>query len=451
MLTFGRFEILEILTRGPIESYRARDPVENVVVLVHTGAASLRRIALRHPEMVQEQGELDGKIYLLTPDLPEYQDLNNIDAGPEASDEAPLKGRLWKKPALSPESPAPGEFTRMFQVPAQTPPEPPVMEKEPRTDSAGPGEFTRFFSQLSSDVRSADAPDISEEPTRTMTAYRPRPDPENRQEKEAAPAPADEPAGKVDVEDPPVDGFTRVFSAPPAPASAPDRTVLYEVPKIPDAKGTPPPAEPGAFTRLFASPNVELPGSHLNSAPQEPGEFTRIFAQTPSPSQAIPAASLPNERANLEPRPQVAPEFTKIFASPLPNESPEIDFEALGRNPLPPSKAPEKPAGDFTQMFGKPLQSEPIPPKPAASPNNATVLFQSPQMARMPPPPSGPSEFTQMFGKPRLQPVSEPAATPKTPTESKPKTAPPLGALVLIFAALLVIAIILILFLVLRH
>jgi hypothetical protein len=56
-----------------------------------------------------------------------------------------------------------------------------------------------------------------------------------------------------------------------------------------------------------------------------------------------------------------------------------------------------------------------------------------------------------MFGKPRLPPVSEPAATPTTPTESKPKTAPPLGALVLIFAALLVIAIILILFLVLRH
>ena len=456
MVKFGRFRILETLAEGKVGSYRAHDPVGNAVVLLHIGDSEINEMALAHPESVREHGQINGIYYLLAPNSQEFESPEGFGKGSASGKDDLLQGKRWKMPALPNEpnpAPAPetmpGGFTQLFQavgaeskkvtgildetmlMPAINPP--PASPSEP--DAPQPGAFTQLFS----------AP-VSQPATPVHSAGQ-------------VPRVPTVPADRRDQIAP---GKTVIFEAKTIRLSPGEKPVTLDS-AAPATSPTPAKAEPGEFTRMFAAPVAEKiqpppenagPGESIAKSPAvEPGEFTKIFRQPPASEPIAPRPESPKPPVNKpEPPIQASHEFTKAFESPLPQQGREIDFQAVERNPIPPPQPTSRAAGEFTQMFGRPLGSEAAAPRASAAQNNATVLFQAPQKGNAPPVQQGASEFTQMFGKPAMQ--SAPAATPKTGPAAQAaneKKGPPVGALVLIFAALLVMVIVLVLFLVLRR
>jgi hypothetical protein len=246
----------------------------------------------------------------------------------------------------------PGEFTRMFQVPA-----PAAAEPEPvKAAVEEPGEFTRMFRA---------APEV--------------------------PKPAELDAGE----------FTRMFQAPeanPAPPPKEEPGIVTRTMQVPvvapleTPQATPPPDD-GA-TRLFQVPVA------AQAAPEPPakeaGEFTRLFQsmqQNPAAKPEAAKATGPGE-------------FTRMFQSPLSPgvQNPNARAEAFPVAPAPPPP-PQNRGGEFTQLFGTPSAGAPVkaaPPLGGGFGQSATGAFAAPQA-----PPQqyrapqgqgqGPGQFTQMM------------------------------------------------------
>lgn len=227
------------------------------------------------------------------------------------------------------------------------------------------------------------------------------------------------------VEEPVAAAPVQAPQPPPIPAPPPP---------IPSAPAPPPPAkEPGEFTRMFVTPQVQ-PAAPQPAADQVAGEFTRLFE--PAQPQVPPAVHHPQPPA--VPLPQtVAPpaaahtpgDFTRMFGGPVaqpiaqpphqpepfaPPAQPQPQYRPMvNETPRPPvpqpppyrpqfDQAPFQPAppaasqeeGEFAKFFGSSFASSSLP------------VEQIERGAVAPPPSdpagrpfSGPSDFTIQFGK----------------------------------------------------
>jgi hypothetical protein len=129
-----RFELLDLLRDGEVQTFRARERATGRAYEVHF-ASSLE--LLSGADAVVDRGSHEGKLYVVT------------------AEQAPLDAAgAWRiKPAAppAPSAPAepaaaPGDFTRMFQL--RQAPEPvaaPVLKPAPAPAASQPGEFTRAF------------------------------------------------------------------------------------------------------------------------------------------------------------------------------------------------------------------------------------------------------------------------------------------------------------------
>ncbi|MBZ5673522.1 MAG: hypothetical protein LAP61_04690 [Acidobacteriia bacterium] len=121
-----RFDLLDLLRDGDIQTFRARERATGRDVEVHL-SASPQLLANIASETIIDRGSHDGRLYAVTTPL----DLDSVGA--------------WRiKPA---EKAAPGDFTRMFEL--RQAPEPiatPAVRAVQTPAAASPaGEFTRVF------------------------------------------------------------------------------------------------------------------------------------------------------------------------------------------------------------------------------------------------------------------------------------------------------------------
>ncbi|MBN9661722.1 MAG: hypothetical protein J0H49_26230 [Acidobacteria bacterium] len=167
---------------------------------------------------------------------------------------------------------------------------------------------------------------------------------------------------------------------PPLPTTPPP---IPNVPVPPAA-----PKEPGEFTRMFASPNVQ-PAAQPPAAGPVAGEFTRLF----EPTQ--PAGQPPSTPAMPEPptvAPQAAPphtpgDFTRMFGEPVAQPAAQPPFQP---DPFAP---PAQPQAQYRPLVNEP----PRPPVPQPPPYRAP-MDQSPFQPAPPPPSQEEGEFAKFFG-----------------------------------------------------
>jgi hypothetical protein len=266
--------------------------------------------------------------------------------------------------------------------------------------------------------------------------------------------------------------------APAATRDAGDFTRMFQKPF-----GTVVPAEqkpvaqaskPGEFTQLFEPPGhyraTEPPqrmDPPMPSAPtplaseSQPGEFTRLFRgplASPSefPSQPLPAAA-PTQRTPGE--------FTRVFGGGTPI-GPSTSSSTTSP-PAPPQVAPSQP-GFLTESLESrpaPLNSPAVAPVPAG-PGEFTRVIRSPSPAApvaspapQTPPPSAAAPLPITMPVVPVAPAPHIPPPPQVPavTFSTPQAAAPIGArtpmlaIVILFAILLLAALGLILFVILRR
>jgi hypothetical protein len=159
-----RFELLELLHEGDVQTFRARERATGRDVEAHLSASSDRLAkfeSMREPGkiLVMDRGSHDGKFYFVTAPL----GLDSVGAwrikpqGEPQEKAAPGDfTRMFElrqapnpvatpaaKPVHAPAASQPGEFTRVFKKPAAAPAATPIGSSAP----GQPGEFTRMFQQ----------------------------------------------------------------------------------------------------------------------------------------------------------------------------------------------------------------------------------------------------------------------------------------------------------------
>lgn len=286
----------------------------------------------------------------------------------------------------------PGEFTRMFRIPARAvpsitpapelgsfgiPPEPPAPADSPSIHPSAEGErgeFTRMF-QLPPEPAKAPVP---------------------------SPGETNDPGE-----------FTRMFQLPPQPLSGVEPPVVNPTssPSVRPTLGE----EPSEFSRLFyTSRSKPAPGDSGRTS--EPSEFTKNFQGAADP----PVASGPGEFTRMfqpppsttpspGPVPQAAPaDFDKLF-NPAPTPSGPGAHPAF-KDPFGANRSPgayqSGSAGEYTQMFGTPVASGPAPnvPTPSAVTPPPSPAPRQPEMGT----------YTKMFS---TNPVEHPTERPDAPQQ----------------------------------
>ena len=415
----------------------------------------------------------------------------------------PMPARPAAPPPPPPPPPAakqgPGEFTAMLQTPSYAPPQPAVAPPKPAPPpppppaaaKQGPGEFTQMLqTQAAAKQQPAVAPAPPARPTppppappapakqgpgeftqmlQTQGPMRAQPAGPPPPPASAAPAsPAMDamfqssshgtgirPAAPA----PDADEFARMLGdAPAAPLSAPpaatsdyDRTRLFSTPPSPGpaAPRTPPPLDFGSAPA--AAPPPARPGSPMAAA--QPGEFTRMLQSPMAPPPQGPMFSPPGESAGDK----TPGGFTQLFESPFGAPDPSARTYApapapsfpMSRPPSPaPPMYPAKPGtrdpNEFDRLFNEPS----APPVSGSS----TKMFSAPQgAAPAAPAPAGPSEYTLML-KSSAKAPSAPAPPAARPAAPAPAAKPPANYMMLIYilGGLLVVAIVVVAYLLLK-
>jgi len=156
-----RFELLDLLRDGDVQTYRACERATGRICEAHFAASPELLDGLRG---AMDRGSHEGKFYAVI-------------AEPTALDSA----GAWRiKPQEPAGQPAPGDFTRMFQL--RQAPEPvavPVSKPVPAPSaSAQPGEFTRAFQRpASAPPVPTDAPEPGQPGEFTRMFQKPVPEP----------------------------------------------------------------------------------------------------------------------------------------------------------------------------------------------------------------------------------------------------------------------------------
>ncbi|MDQ2775408.1 MAG: hypothetical protein M3Y57_10910 [Acidobacteriota bacterium] len=467
MAIIGRLRILETLSRGRIESYRALDPFDNVTMLLHYGDAHLFDIADDLGDDVLEWGDAGNKQYILTRDIPDYENLNLRPPLPPGAGEALERAGRWPLTRTNPskcdrrdiikrkeevhenvmntdDSPEPkdqpGEFTRMFR--AVPKPDEPENISAPVKQAAPTGEFTQMFSTSAKPEESSAAPGA---PATAAPEATPAKVSDKQPQRPERASQARTPAGKPEPGE-----FTRMFRTstelspgvppPPAPVSEP-------APQAPAEK------KPSDFTRMFSAvptlrPTAPEPAQEKPVA--EPGSFTQFFREP-----AAKPVALPSPPAASPTRPPVVSgresEFTKFFKDPLPSAGREVNWKSIENQPAP--LAASKAAGEFTRMFGRSERVSPGQAPGSGGKESATNLFPSSKPALAPKDTTGQvDDFAKIFAQssavsepkppaataPQAQPASAPMK-PVIPAVAKP-AGPPVLVLIVIITAVLVLA-----------
>ena len=469
-MKFGeKYELLESLTTGGVETFVANDKVRGERVLVHIieGEAqkpnqptvqwvleAFRRVAPEPPGLVLETGRYSGTLYAyLVTKMP---------------DEAALQGwvRLYRSQARdTQEIPAsPGKPTPESESP--------TADMGPKAASPAPGSVTQLFRELDPDSKpggpSAPLKELSKEPSTPMeepsrllpnvksaldrSAVRPAPD------SDAVPPGISVPAQVEPNISDPANSFSSLFT--PRNVSPEKARTSQDGPR------------PGEFTSFFQGPfRVEGPSETPVASPQtaEPprksvGDFTAMFnrplAEEPTPAPGVagnePAGSgftgwfsNPNIVSRTSGTPVAPPSaFERSVAEDL-SVFPAPKGPIVPSPPLPPPQpasyvAPALPVVSVpappifpSPTFPNPTFPNPTFPNPkieqppaAFAPDGATNAFNRPgaePVPSQPAPPSGPSAYTQIISARPPGPAgsSKPAssnspASPGFPTPSMP-------------------------------
>jgi hypothetical protein len=327
---------------------------------------------------------------------------------------APARANLQVPPPASPAhqvAKEPGEFTRMFQMPAQTPAKPP----EPAPTIANqPAELTETLlrhpqqpapsvapqSQSTSQPPAPSAPQPSQSASQPLapsalppsqSAFQP-PAPSVPPPSQLAPQPLAPSAP------PPSQSASQPLAAapPPAPATPLDRTMTLKMPVRPPAvtpPAEPPPVAAPPVARPTAPPSTAPPVTASASAPPEPpktppGEFTRML-QASQPPPSAPAVQPPTPTSN----PAQPGAFTRAIQTAMPSPSPA--------GPSPWAAPVATPPGEFTRM----IQSTNVPGSGAPPPGAGVKSSWNPPAIQQPVAGTSynagqPGEFTKMWQAP---------------------------------------------------
>lgn len=423
-------------------SFRAVDVSTGRAVLLHqllhgrtpAGKPELASLVFKYlpgsgtpgTEHFVEMGQDEGRVFIVTADVPVCQDLRQwfdlIAASREATNPfgTDLSSKSgWSQPGgyggdatqamadplasgrSAPGRPARGQVPNGFEV---------VFQSRKRQTNAGPLPEVPRRATVPVPPPPAESSALSDAPAqfsdmdKTALVTPPASPPLRSAGPLSEPAPA--------VEKTSDDDFAQMFSglgesapspAPPSPAAAPT-----------------PPAPPAA-----------------PPAKQGPGEFTQMFMRAGKGKADQPAAP-PPPPPPVPPRPTAPPppaadksasgEFTQMFNTRQAAKSPSA--------PLPPPPVAAKPSalpepateksdsGGFTQMFSTLQAKQASPPPPAPLPVAAKPPAP-PEAPAAPAEKSGGGEFTQMFSthQAKLGPSAAPPAPP-----APPKTVPPTPA-----------------------
>jgi hypothetical protein len=443
-MKFGeKYELLESLTTGVIETFAANDKVRGERVLVHivecpaqkpdqTAAEwaleSFRRLAPEPPGPILESGKYGTQYaYVVT----------------KPADDTALKAWVRRYELQAQET----KETKVHAVRAEIsspPPAPPSALTEP---APAAGTMTQLFRDFDS-LAKAKSPSVPSVPPA------PRPIPSTSMPGESglhAAMPWDPPSVKV---------------SPPAMERAEAARPNSPMPALPDSQISPAKdsSKPGEFTNFFQGPfrgdaPSEVPS--FSSQPLEPpqkkvGEFTALFGQMGAPPTA-PDAS-PNKPVgsftalfrDMEPPKQT---FSGMPSTPAaviaPPEPVFIPPSPQNLKPIPESPihaTPVVPASSSPPLIPTPpvpasLPAEkPVAPKSSSLPGDgATGAFMRPPGEPAPPPAEvrvGPSPYTQIISRARIagaeepddqaSPTAGPAANFNAPSMPKiPGIAPP--------------------------
>jgi len=456
-MKFGeKYELLESLTTGGVETFVANDKVRGERVLVHIlhcdpqkpnqptvqwVLEAFRRVAPEPAGLVLEAGRYSGTLYAyLVSKLPE---------------DAALQGwvRQYKAQAQDTQ-----EFPRPIEKPTPQS-EAPTAEISPKAPERAPGPVTQLFRDFAPPAKLGDP----ETPAGTPLKATESSSPSFPQHLPQSPAqslpkvgmPGDSgpfrPAVPWDTETPraavppraevsgsiPVDSFRADF----APKTFPSET------QNPPQKDS---SKAGEFTSFFQGPFRGDRPSHtpaVSSPPMETprknvGDFTAMFGPLkPQPEEAPPAAGIAgNEPAGTGFTGWFTPDMPSRMSSttaPPPMGLPRavVDPAPVVPEPLKESPAPPPPPMSYVATAPPIFPTPPMTPPPmvklpvAASSSlpsdGATRAFARPVIEPPPgppPPPSGPSAYTQVISVRAMNPAGDAAGAGK---QAPGKAAPP--------------------------
>ena len=427
-----KYELLQTLTTGAVETFVANDKIRGERVLVHivecpaqkadqTTAEwvleSFRRQAPEPPGPVLETGKYSS---------PKYGYVV-IKPGEETTVKAWV--RRYELQADETKETA----AHLVQAPVHTNPPREVANPATKEPTATPGSTTQLFRDFDSLVKSK-APEAST--SAEVSAAKISPSTSLLEESGLHAATAWDPRSAKPAAVPNEPSFDA--PVPPRPASPEPSPVAPQMGK------------PGEFTSFFQGPFQGDKASGMpsySSQPIEPpkktvGEFTALFGQSspPVPSPAVPSSSS-------------EPSFTSIFkdmrpAQPTYNATPAIQGGVIpaesqasptgppaGAVPLPdpvfvtPTPTPVSPAipvKTSTSAQNLPVE-RPAPVRSGSLPGDgATGAFMRPSADPVPPPreePSGPSPYTQIISRPKAV-EAEDAATGRAAADAGQFRAP---------------------------
>jgi hypothetical protein len=432
-MKFGdKYELLESLTTGGVETFVANDRVRGERVLVHIlhcdqqrpnqptvqwVLETFRRVAPEPAGLVLETGRYSGTLYAyLVTKLPDEDALRGWvrQYKAQARDTQEFPGAT---PRLTPESQAP------------------TADALPAEPSRAAGPIAQLFREFDLQAKSgppSPPPKAIEQPSRPLPSIGLSADqagvrPVPRWDLETPPVSV--PQKPVPNASTPADAFRSDFTAksfPPAPSAPP---IKDNGPK------------PGEFTSFFQGPfrgdrPLETPAVSSSSQQMEPprktvGDFTAMFGPLkPVPEASVPASGIAgNEPAGTG--------FTGFFSPDMPSRtssttappSPGLPRVSVDPAPVFPA-APKEPVvapqpasyvAPVPPIFPTPVPLNPPMPKSPAAPanlpsDNATRAFSSPTSEPAPgppPPPSGPSAYTQIISVKPMNPAEDAAGSPK--------------------------------------
>lgn len=404
-----KYELLETLTTGAVETFAAHDRVRGERVLVHivecptqksdqTTAEwvleSFRKQAPEPPGTVLETGKYSGAKY-------GYVVI-------KSTDETSVKRWVRQYEIQADETKETNVHQRETAVSAAVEPTaaPPVTVKQA---PQAPGSMTQLFRDFDS-LGKSKGPDAAA--PADLSAHKPAP---------STSLPGDSGLHASTPWDPASARPNSLSDEPPFSSSAPPKPAAPDLASSVNRQSS----KPGEFTSFFQGPfqgdrPAEMPS--FSSQPIEPpkknvGEFTALFGRTTTPAPASPASSSASEGSftsifkDMGMTPQPAINASPVQGGIIPAPIQPLPTASQGNAPSLPDPVFVAPPPVVTPTPPVPLtphrpSAVEIPPAPRSGlpSNDATGAFMHPSAEPAPVPveaPTGPSPYTQIISRPK--------------------------------------------------
>jgi hypothetical protein len=401
-----KYELLETLTTGSVETFVANDRVRGERVLVHIVECAprkpdqttaewvlecFRKLAPEPPGLVLETGKYNGPKYGYVVVKP--------------ADEAKLKAWVRHYELQADET----KETKLHALGAEISSAAAGSPVSPQSASKPPAQASASMTQL---FRDYDSLTKSKAPERAATSELPPPKPDPPMN-----LPGDSGLHVAPRWDQEIAKLGTAKKEPPFTAPAASAPVRFDSP-APSGRDS---AKPGEFTSFFQGPfRGDTPSDvpAFSSQPVEPpkktvGEFTALFGQATPSGAAKPTSANASEPsftaifkdmgtpATLNPPPPVEGPVIPAPVQPLPSVPPRSAAplpDPVFVSPTPVARTPAEAA--LPPLSSVPFE-KPAPSRPAAlAGDGATGAFLRPGSETMPAPmeaPSGPSPYTQII------------------------------------------------------